>query len=170
LPRNIIQRFSCRYNGELVFSAELHAAIAANPYIAFHTVATDSGTLVLSWEGDNGFTQTEQHQPDRLAMRHSRGACKLLLGLLVSHAGAQPRRADTRRSGFDDMGASTQAMQKDDSAQSRHAVGEGRRGAVEAARRRQRQGLRQLPRGGGKAACAAWRRAIQPLTTGWAAP
>ena len=59
LPRNIIQAFSCRYNGEQVFSAELFSAVSANPYIAFHTVATDSGTLVLNWEGDNGFTQTE---------------------------------------------------------------------------------------------------------------
>lgn len=59
LPRNIIQRLSCRYNGELVFSAELFSAIAANPYVAFQTVATDSGTLALTWEGDQGFTQTE---------------------------------------------------------------------------------------------------------------
>lgn len=59
VPRNIIQTFNCRYNGELVFSAELFSAVSANPYIAFHTVATESGTLVLNWEGDNGFTQTE---------------------------------------------------------------------------------------------------------------
>ena len=62
LPRNIIQSFSCRYNGELVFSAELFSAVSANLYIAFHTVATDSGTLVLSWEGDNGFSQAESIQ------------------------------------------------------------------------------------------------------------
>ena len=59
LPRNIIQTFSCNYNGELVFSAEFFSAISANPYIAFHTVATESGTLVLNWEGDNGFSQIE---------------------------------------------------------------------------------------------------------------
>ena len=59
LARNIIRRFSCRYNGELVFSVELFSALSANPYIAFHTVATESGTLLLSWEGDNGFTQAE---------------------------------------------------------------------------------------------------------------
>ena len=59
LPRNIIQTFTFTYNGELVFSAELFAAISANPYLAFHTIATESGTLVLNWEGDNGFTQTE---------------------------------------------------------------------------------------------------------------
>lgn len=58
-PRDIIRRFSCRYDGELVFSAELHAAIAANPYLAFHTIAVASGLLSFTWEGDNGFSQTE---------------------------------------------------------------------------------------------------------------
>ncbi len=59
VPRDIIRRLSCRYNGELVFSAEMFSAVAANPYVAFHTVATDSGTLSLTWEGDQGFSQTE---------------------------------------------------------------------------------------------------------------
>ena len=59
LPRNIIKKFSCRYNGELVFSAEMFSAVSANPYLAFHTLATESGTLTLTWEGDNGFSQTE---------------------------------------------------------------------------------------------------------------
>lgn len=59
LPRDLIRRFSCRYDGELVFSAELFAAVAANPYIAFSTVATASGTLQLTWEGDHGFVHTE---------------------------------------------------------------------------------------------------------------
>ena len=59
MPRDLIRRFACRYDGELVFAAELHAAIAANPYLAFHTVATASGVLSFTWEGDNGFTQTE---------------------------------------------------------------------------------------------------------------
>ena len=59
VPRNIVQRFSCRYNGELVFSATLHSAMAANPYLAFSTVAMDSGSLSFTWEGDGGFAQTE---------------------------------------------------------------------------------------------------------------
>jgi sulfur-oxidizing protein SoxZ len=45
-----------------VFSAELHPAIAANPYLAFHTVATTSGTLEFEWQGDNGFAQVERRQ------------------------------------------------------------------------------------------------------------
>ncbi len=60
VPRDIIRRFSCRYNGEQVFGAQLHQAISANPYIGFFTVATESGTLEFSWEGDNGFAQTEK--------------------------------------------------------------------------------------------------------------
>jgi sulfur-oxidizing protein SoxZ len=59
VPRDILRRLTCRYNGELVFSAELFAAIAANPYVAFHVAAVASGTLSLTWEGDAGFAQTE---------------------------------------------------------------------------------------------------------------
>ena len=60
LPRDIIQRFSCRYDGETVFSATLYPAISANPYIAFHTVATQGGTMEFRWEGDNGFAHRER--------------------------------------------------------------------------------------------------------------
>lgn len=60
LARDIIRSFVCRYNGEQVFAAELHQAISANPYIAFFTTATESGTLEFSWQGDNGFTHTEK--------------------------------------------------------------------------------------------------------------
>lgn len=60
LPRDIIRRFSCRYEGELVFSAELHPAIAANPYLSFHVRAESSGTLEFEWQGDNGFAQVER--------------------------------------------------------------------------------------------------------------
>ena len=63
LPRDIVRRFSCRFDdgaaSELVISADLFPAIAANPYLAFHMVATGSGMLTFTWEGDNGFTQTE---------------------------------------------------------------------------------------------------------------
>jgi sulfur-oxidizing protein SoxZ len=59
LPRDIIRRFACRYNNELVFSADLYPAISANPYLSFQVVADASGTLTFTWEGDNGFAQTE---------------------------------------------------------------------------------------------------------------
>jgi sulfur-oxidizing protein SoxZ len=59
IPRDIIRSFVCTYNGTEVFRAELHPAIAANPFIVFTTVATESGTLVFQWTGDNGFAVTE---------------------------------------------------------------------------------------------------------------
>jgi|SRR5690242_10715741 sulfur-oxidizing protein SoxZ len=59
IPRDIIRRFTCTYNGTEVFRVELHPAIAANPLIAFTTVATESGTLAFQWVGDNGYAVTE---------------------------------------------------------------------------------------------------------------
>jgi sulfur-oxidizing protein SoxZ len=56
IPRDIITGFVCTYNGVEVFRAELYPAMAANPLIAFTTVATESGTLELKWTGDNGYT------------------------------------------------------------------------------------------------------------------
>jgi sulfur-oxidizing protein SoxZ len=59
VPRDILRRFTCRLDDDVVFAAELYPAIAANPYIAFFVNAGDGGTLTLAWEGDNGFAQTE---------------------------------------------------------------------------------------------------------------
>jgi sulfur-oxidizing protein SoxZ len=58
IARDIISEFVCLYNGVEVFRAELHPAMAANPLITFHTVATDSGTLEFKWTGDNGYSAT----------------------------------------------------------------------------------------------------------------
>ena len=59
IPRNIIKEFVCTYNGVEVFRAELHPAMAANPLLSFTTVATESGTITMTWTGDNGFHATE---------------------------------------------------------------------------------------------------------------
>jgi sulfur-oxidizing protein SoxZ len=59
IPRDIIRRFVCTYNGAEILRADLHPAVAANPFIAFTTVATESGTLAFHWTGDNGFSVTE---------------------------------------------------------------------------------------------------------------
>jgi sulfur-oxidizing protein SoxZ len=58
IPRNIITQFTCTYNGEEIFRADLYPAIAANPFITFSTVATESGTVAFEWTGDNGFHET----------------------------------------------------------------------------------------------------------------
>jgi len=55
VPRDIITSFIATYNGEEIFRAELHPAVAANPFISFTTVATESGKIEFKWTGDNGF-------------------------------------------------------------------------------------------------------------------
>jgi sulfur-oxidizing protein SoxZ len=55
IPRDIITSLVCTYNGAEIFSATLYPAIAANPFVIFHTVATESGTIAFKWTGDNGF-------------------------------------------------------------------------------------------------------------------
>jgi sulfur-oxidizing protein SoxZ len=58
VPRDIITSFSCRFNGAEIFRADLFPAIAANPFISFFTVATESGKFDFEWIGDNGFGAT----------------------------------------------------------------------------------------------------------------
>ena len=60
IPRDIITSFSAKHNGEEIFATTFYPAIAANPFVTFHTVATASGTLAFTWEGDNGFAVTEE--------------------------------------------------------------------------------------------------------------
>lgn len=57
--RDIIRRIEARFNGALVFAADLHPAVAANPYVSFHLRMSDSGELQVNWRGDNGFAHGE---------------------------------------------------------------------------------------------------------------
>ena len=57
IPRDIITDFVCKYNGQEIFRAELFPAIAANPFITFFTIATESGKFDFEWIGDNGFSE-----------------------------------------------------------------------------------------------------------------
>jgi sulfur-oxidizing protein SoxZ len=58
VPRDIITSFVCRYNGVEIFRADLYPAIAANPFMTFFTVATESGKFDFEWIGDRGFSET----------------------------------------------------------------------------------------------------------------
>jgi sulfur-oxidizing protein SoxZ len=63
LPRNLLRRMECRFNGELVFAADLHAAVSANPYLAFDfqvpAAPQAEGVLTISWAGDQGVQHSE---------------------------------------------------------------------------------------------------------------
>ena len=54
IPRNVVRDVTCRYDGELVFSARLSSGIAANPYLRFFVTARAPGDLVFEWVDDNG--------------------------------------------------------------------------------------------------------------------
>lgn len=54
VPRNVIRTFTCRYNGEPVFVAQMSSGIAANPYLRFFVTARASGELTFDWIDDAG--------------------------------------------------------------------------------------------------------------------
>lgn len=64
VPRDIIERFVCTYNGAVVFSADLNPAIAANPFLSFTMIASESGPLVFSWTDNHGQTQVQTAKID----------------------------------------------------------------------------------------------------------
>ncbi|MDX2264471.1 MAG: thiosulfate oxidation carrier complex protein SoxZ [Hyphomicrobiales bacterium] len=56
IPRDIVKRFSATYAGEPVFEMDLTQGVAANPFIAFSIVATDTAEMVFTWENEAGET------------------------------------------------------------------------------------------------------------------
>lgn len=62
IPRDIIATLTVTYDGAEIFKADLQPGTAANPYIAFHTVATKTGELVFTWVDLAGKTTTEKRK------------------------------------------------------------------------------------------------------------
>ncbi|MPT24199.1 MAG: thiosulfate oxidation carrier complex protein SoxZ [Starkeya sp.] len=58
IPRNILTRLVCTYNGTEVFAAEFFPAMSANPFVSFSLIATESGTVSFEWTGDGGQMET----------------------------------------------------------------------------------------------------------------
>jgi len=58
IPRDIITSFTCRFEGQEIFRADLYPGTAANPFISFFTIASKSGKFDFEWIGDNGFSET----------------------------------------------------------------------------------------------------------------
>jgi len=59
VQQDTINRFECTVDGQEVFSATLHPAISANPYLAFSAKLVRSGTMVLRWVDDHGVEASE---------------------------------------------------------------------------------------------------------------
>ena len=54
VAKNVIRTLVCRYDGAEVFRAEMSPGIAANPFLEFPLVATQSGELEFTWVDDDG--------------------------------------------------------------------------------------------------------------------
>ncbi|WP_018321810.1 thiosulfate oxidation carrier complex protein SoxZ [Bradyrhizobium sp. WSM2793] len=56
VPRKIINRFTCTFNGKPVFACDLEPAVAANPYLQFSVKIDQSGVFSFTWVDDDGTT------------------------------------------------------------------------------------------------------------------
>ncbi len=60
IPRKIINKFTCEFNGKPVFSADIEPAVAANPYMQFTAKVEESGTFRFTWVDDDGTVTTAE--------------------------------------------------------------------------------------------------------------
>ena len=54
IPRNIINKFICRFNGKQIVSADLFPGVSQNPYLSFAVRVKQSGTFDFEWHDDKG--------------------------------------------------------------------------------------------------------------------
>ena len=57
VPRDIVNTFVCRFEGEEIFRVELFPSMAANPFVSFFAIATRSGVFSFAWTDDAGRSQ-----------------------------------------------------------------------------------------------------------------
>jgi sulfur-oxidizing protein SoxZ len=62
IPRKIINKFTCEFNGKPVFTANIEPAVAANPYLSFFVKVDESGTFKFSWTDDDGTVTTAEEK------------------------------------------------------------------------------------------------------------
>jgi sulfur-oxidizing protein SoxZ len=54
IPRQIINKFTCEFEGQPVFECDLDPAVSANPYFEFNAKVPSSGTFKFTWVDDDG--------------------------------------------------------------------------------------------------------------------
>ena len=62
IPRKIINKFACEFNGAPVFSCDIDPAISANPYFEFTAKVSESGTFKFTWTDDDGSAYTDEYE------------------------------------------------------------------------------------------------------------
>ena len=59
IPRSIINRFTCDFNGENVVDVTLEPAISTNPYLEFEAKVPEAGEFKFTWYDDDGSVYEE---------------------------------------------------------------------------------------------------------------
>ncbi|ALI54717.1 thiosulfate oxidation carrier complex protein SoxZ [Celeribacter marinus] len=59
IPRSIINRFTCDFNGQSVVDVTLEAAISTNPYVEFDATVPEAGEFKFTWYDDDGSVYEE---------------------------------------------------------------------------------------------------------------
>lgn len=59
IPRSIINRFTCEFNGKSVIDVTLEPAISTNPYFEFEATIPEAGELKFTWYDDDGSVYEE---------------------------------------------------------------------------------------------------------------
>lgn len=59
VPRRLIHRFSCSFEGESVIEIDLGPGIAASPYFEFDAVIDRAGVFQFAWHDEDGSVFTE---------------------------------------------------------------------------------------------------------------
>lgn len=54
IPRKIINRFTCDFNGTSVVDVTLYPAISSNPYFEFEVKVEETGDFKFTWYDDDG--------------------------------------------------------------------------------------------------------------------
>lgn len=54
IPRQIINRFTCEFEGEMVLDVTMEPAISTNPYFEFEAKVPASGAFKFTWYDDDG--------------------------------------------------------------------------------------------------------------------
>jgi sulfur-oxidizing protein SoxZ len=62
IPRKIINKFTCEFNGKTVFGCNIEPAVSANPYLEFTAKVPESGTFKFTWVDDDGSVYTDEQQ------------------------------------------------------------------------------------------------------------
>lgn len=54
VPRKIINSFTAKFNGAVIFNVEMQPSVSSNPFLIFPFKVTEAGTFEFIWVEDGG--------------------------------------------------------------------------------------------------------------------